>query len=96
MSNRSAALMSLLLAQMAFGAETLLAFPGAMGAAAAPGRRGGEIVKVTTLAPTGPGASWHSQSGGVIDLAEITLKITALNLTIAGQTADTRHHADSR
>jgi len=34
--------------------------------------------------------------GGVIDLAEITLKITALNLTIAGQTADTRHHADSR
>jgi len=76
-----------------------LAFPGAVGAAAStPGGRGGEIVRVTTLSPTGPGSFVEAVSrpgprivvfevGGVIDLAESTVKITEPYLTIAGQTA---------
>jgi pectate lyase len=76
-----------------------VAFPGAAGAAAAtPGGRGGEIVRVTTLSPTGPGSFVEAVSrpgkrivvfevGGVIDLAESTVKITEPYLTIAGQTA---------
>ncbi|HOU66058.1 MAG TPA: TlpA disulfide reductase family protein, partial [Thermomonas sp.] len=56
------------------------AFPGAMGwAAQTPGGRGGRIIKVTTLAPTGPGSLREAldakgprivvfEVGGVIDL----------------------------
>jgi pectate lyase len=90
---------TLLLARLASAAETPLAFPGAMGAAATtPGGRGGEIVRVTTLAPTGPGSFLEAvkksgprivvfEVGGIIDLAESTVKITEPFLTIAGQTA---------
>jgi pectate lyase len=79
--------------------ETRLAFPGAMGAAATtPGGRGGEIIRVTTLAPSGPGSFVDAvkragkrivvfEVGGIIDLAESTVKITEPYLTIAGQTA---------
>jgi pectate lyase len=89
----------LLIAAAAGAAEPQPAFPGAMGAAAAtPGGRGGEIVRVTTLAPTGPGSFLEAvrkpgkrivvfEVGGVIDLAESTVKIAQPFLTIAGQTA---------
>ena len=86
-----------------------LAFPGAMGAAAAtPGGRGGQLLRVTTLAAAGPGSFLEAvkqhgprivvfEVGGVIDLAESTVKITEPYLTIAGQTAPgARDHADSR
>jgi pectate lyase len=70
-----------------------------MGAAATtPGGRGGEIVRVTTLAPNGPGSFLEAvkkagprivvfEVGGIIDLGEFTVKITEPYLTIAGQTA---------
>jgi pectate lyase len=70
-----------------------------MGAAATtPGGRGGEIVRVTTLAAAGPGSFLEAvreagprivvfEVGGVIDLGENTVRITEPNLTIAGQTA---------
>jgi pectate lyase len=70
-----------------------------MGAAAtSPGGRGGEIVRVTTLAPNGPGSFLEAvkktgprivvfEVGGIIDLGEFTVKITEPYLTIAGQTA---------
>jgi pectate lyase len=89
----------LVLARLATAAEPQLAFPGAMGVAATtPGGRGGEIIRVTTLAPTGPGSFLAAVSkpgartvvfevGGIIDLAESTVKITEPFLTIAGQTA---------
>ena len=75
------------------------AFPGAMGwAAQTPGGRGGRIIKVTTLAPTGPGSLREAldakgprivvfEVGGVIDLGVETVKISEPFLTIAGQTA---------
>lgn len=75
------------------------AFPGAMGwAAQTPGGRGGRIIKVTTLAPTGPGSLREAldakgprivvfEVGGVIDLGVETAKISEPFLTIAGQTA---------
>jgi pectate lyase len=84
---------------LAATAQELLAFPGAMGVAATtPGGRGGEIIRVTTLAPTGPGSFLDAvkragkrivvfEVGGVIDLGENTVKITEPYLTIAGQTA---------
>ncbi len=67
-------------------------------AATTPGGRGGEIVRVTTLAATGPGSFLEAvkkkgprivvfEVGGIIDLAESTVRITEPNLTIAGQTA---------
>src|SRR4051794_21260842 len=57
MSCRCGLLGTLLFASAAFSAETPLAFPGAMGVAATtPGGRGGEIVKVTSLAAEGPGS----------------------------------------
>jgi len=99
MSNRVWLVAALLLAQCVAAAETPLAFPGAVGAAAAtPGGRGGEIVRVTTLAPSGPGSFAEAvlrpgkrivvfEVGGVIDLAESTVRITEPYLTIAGQTA---------
>ena len=75
------------------------AFPGAMGwAAQTPGGRGGRIIKVTTLAPTGPGSLREAldakgprivvfEVGGVIDLGVETVKISEPFLTISGQTA---------
>ena len=99
MSYRCLLIGASLLAQWASAAEAPLAFPGAAGAAATtPGGRGGEIVRVTTLAPTGPGSFVEAvkkagprtvvfEVGGVIDLAESTVKITEPYLTIAGQTA---------
>jgi hypothetical protein len=78
---------------------TELAFPGALGwAAHTIGGRGGKIVRVTTLSPTGPGSITEALStkgprivvfevGGVIDLDKKTLKLTEPLITIAGQTA---------
>ena len=76
-----------------------LAFPGAQGwAATTPGGRGGRILRVTTLSPTGPGSLLEAlatpgprtvvfEVGGVIDLAQAQVRITEPYLTIAGQTA---------
>ncbi len=80
-------------------AATPLAFPGAQGwAAHTPGGRGGRIVKVTTLAPSGPGSLKEAlettgprivvfEVGGVIDLERGMLRIDEPNVTVAGQTA---------
>jgi pectate lyase len=99
MSNRGFLLAASLFASTAFGAETPLAFPGAMGAAAAtPGGRGGQVIKVTTLAPAGPGSFVEAvraagprivvfEVGGTIDLGESVVRISEPYLTIAGQTA---------
>ena len=71
---------------MAVGGRTALAFPGAVGAAATtPGGRGGAIIRVTTLAPAGPGSFLEAvkqagprivvfEVGGVIDLGESTVQ----------------------
>ncbi|MBL8628203.1 MAG: hypothetical protein JNM81_01145 [Rhodospirillaceae bacterium] len=76
-----------------------LAFPGAQGwAATTPGGRGGKIIKVTTLAGSGPSSLREAietkgprivvfEVGGVIDLDRKTLKIVEPFLTIAGHTA---------
>jgi pectate lyase len=87
-------------ASPAFAADTAAkAFPGAVGpAAATPGGRGGKIIRVTTLAPDGPGSFKAAveakgprivvfEVGGVIDMGRKTLTITEPYLTIAGQTA---------
>jgi pectate lyase len=83
----------------ATAATAPLAFPGAQGwAAHATGGRGGQIVKVTTLAAEGPGSFAEAvnrkgprivvfEVGGVIDLGAKTLRITESDLTVAGQTA---------
>lgn len=78
------------------------AFPGAEGfGAGATGGRGGRVVKVTTLAPSGPGSLGAAlaldqpriivfEVSGVIDarsLPEATFEIARGDLTIAGQTA---------
>jgi pectate lyase len=75
------------------------AFPGAVGwASNTLGGRGGQILRVTTLAKDGPGSFKQAietkgpriivfEVGGVIDLDATTLKITESFLTIAGQTA---------
>jgi len=85
-------------AQTAPAPETL-AFPGAQGwAANTPGGRGGQILRVTTLAASGPGSFLEAvnakgprivvfEVGGVIDLDLKTVRITKPFLTIAGQTA---------
>ena len=79
--------------------EPALAFPGAQGwAAHTPGGRGGKILRVTTLAATGPGSFAEAvatpgprivvfEVGGVIDLGRAEVRITEPFLTIAGQTA---------
>lgn len=79
--------------------ETQTAFPGAQGwAAHTPGGRGGEIIRVTTLAPEGPGSLLEAlakkgprtvvfEVGGVIDLGRREVRISDPYLTIAGQTA---------
>lgn len=81
------------------GGTMLLAFPGAQGwAAYTPGGRGGKILRVTTLAASGPGSLAEAvaapgprivvfEVGGVIDLGMKELRITEPYLTIAGQTA---------
>ncbi|MGV1684790.1 pectate lyase family protein [Sphingopyxis sp. NJF-3] len=87
-------------ASPAFAADSAAkAFPGAVGpAAATPGGRGGRIIRVTTLAPDGPGSFKAAveakgprivvfEVGGVIDMGRMTLTITEPFLTIAGQTA---------
>ncbi len=86
-------------ARSALGVSAPLAFPGAVGwAAATPGGRGGRIIRVTTLASDGKGSLREAlaanepriivfEVGGVIDLERRTLKIEAPNVTIAGQTA---------
>lgn len=75
------------------------AFPTADGwAARTPGGRGGMILRVTTLAPDGPGSLAEAlqvdaprivvfEVGGVIDLGRETLEVEAPFLTVAGQTA---------
>jgi pectate lyase len=75
------------------------AFPGAEGwAATTPGGRGGKIIRVTTLAATGPGSFLEAlnarspriivfEVGGVIDLDKQKIVIKEPFLTIAGQTA---------
>ena len=90
---------SLLAPAPAVADKGLVAFPDAQGAAAAtPGGRGGKILRVTTLAPSGPGSLVEAldadgprivvfEVGGVIDLAKHEIKITRPFLTIAGQTA---------
>jgi len=76
-----------------------IAFEGALGwAATTPGGRGGEIIRVTTLAADGPGSLREAietkgpriivfEVGGVIDLQKSTMVINEPFLTIAGQTA---------
>ncbi len=76
-----------------------LAFPGALGAAGTtPGGRGGAILRVTTLAASGPGSLRAAveaegartivfEVGGVIDLARTELVVANPRITIAGQTA---------
>ncbi|MEZ0471697.1 pectate lyase family protein [Luteimonas salinilitoris] len=80
-------------------ADQALAFPGAQGwAAHTPGGRGGQILRVTTLAADGPGSFAQAvrtkgprtvvfEVGGVIDLGVEEVRIDEPYLTIAGQTA---------
>ena len=80
-------------------ADRVPAFPGAQGwAAHTPGGRGGQILRVTTLAADGPGSLRAAvetrgprvvvfEVGGVIDLGMKELRISEPYLTIAGQTA---------
>ncbi len=75
------------------------AFPGAVGwAATTPGGRGGQIIRVTTLAISGPGSLTAAlanpqprtivfEVGGVIDLAGARLIVRTPFVTVAGQTA---------
>jgi len=96
MSNRLWALGVLLWVKCAAAADVQFAFPGAKGAAATtPGGRGGQIIRVTTLAAAGPGSFLEAvrqpgprivvfEVGGVSDLAESTVKISEPYLTIAG------------
>ena len=77
----------------------LLAFPGALGwAAHTPGGRGGQIIRVTTLADKGPGSFLEAlkakgprvivfEVGGIIDMKGEEIEIEEPYLTIAGQTA---------
>lgn len=79
--------------------ENLLAFPGALGAAAqTPGGRGGRVIRVTTLNAAGPGSLLEAleskgprivvfEVGGVIDMAKHEIKLKEPFLTVAGQTA---------
>src|SRR6185436_20415800 len=88
-----------LTAQTKQGELMARAFPGAEGwAAQTLGGRGGRIVRVTTLAATGPGSFAEAvaasgprivvfEVGGVIDLNTHIIEIKEPYLTIAGQTA---------
>ena len=88
-----------LVGNTAIAAERTLAFPGAQGwAAHTPGGRGGQVLRVTTLAVDGPGSLSAAlatrgprtivfEVAGVIDLERRELRIDEPFLTIAGQTA---------
>jgi hypothetical protein len=77
----------------------LLAFPAALGwAAHTPGGRGGQVIRVSTLAAKGPGSFLEAletkgprvivfEVGGVIDMRGEEIEIKEPYLTIAGQTA---------
>jgi pectate lyase len=77
----------------------LRAFPGALGwAAHTPGGRGGKIIRVTTLAASGPGSFAEAvtakgprivvfEVGGIIDMERHEIALREPFLTIAGQTA---------
>jgi pectate lyase len=79
--------------------NSLSAFPGAQGwAKFTPGGRGGQIIRVTTLAASGSGSFLEAvqtlgprivvfEVGGVINLNCSTINIVEPYLTIAGQTA---------
>lgn len=81
------------------GPQADIAFPGALGwAAVTKGGRGGEIIRVTTLAGDGPGSFREAveaegprvivfEVGGVIDLGKKTIVVRNPFVTIAGQTA---------
>ena len=84
-----------LLASAAMGAAPAWAVPEA---GTITGGYGGRIIRVTTLAPQGPGSITEAvkakgprivvfEVGGVIDLAMETLEIKSDDITIAGQTA---------
>jgi pectate lyase len=85
--------------QLGAAEKTLPAFPGAQGwAAQTPGGRGGKIIRVTTLAPEGPGSFVAAleargprivvfEVGGIVNLDLRTVTIREPFLTIAGQTA---------
>ena len=78
---------------------TTIAFPGALGwAASTPGGRGGQIIRVTTLASSGSGSFAEAlnakgpriivfEVGGIIDMQRKELKLNEPFVTIAGQTA---------
>lgn len=80
-------------------AAGLPSFPGALGwAADTAGGRGGQIIRVTSLAADGPGSFLEAletkgpriivfEVGGVIDLGAREIKLTEPFVTIAGQTA---------
>jgi hypothetical protein len=80
-------------------APALPAFPGALGwASTTPGGRGGQIIRVTTLAVGGVGSLSAAlfaagpriivfEVGGVIDLQGARIQVTQPFVTIAGQTA---------
>ena len=79
--------------------STLPAFPGAQGwAAHTPGGRGGQLLRVTSLDPSGPGSLLEAietpgpriivfEVGGVIDLQRRLIDVAKPFVTIAGQTA---------
>jgi hypothetical protein len=79
-------LLALLQADASLGASVVPAFPGALGwAAETPGGRGGKIIKVTSLAGSGPGSFREAietqgpriivfEVGGVIDLSRQTVR----------------------
>jgi pectate lyase len=81
------------------GAPPGPAFPGAVGwGGLTPGGRGGQILRVTTLAGSGAGSLRAAiqtagpriivfEVGGVIDLAGVRIDVTIPYVTIAGQTA---------
>ena len=93
------ALAALLLAVPATARQAGPAFPGAVGwAQKTAGGRGGQIIRVTTLAADGPGSLKAAleakgprivvfEVGGVIDMGRTTINVTEPFLTIAGQTA---------
>jgi Pectate lyase len=90
---------ALLLTAPAAAQQARPAFPGAVGwAQDTRGGRGGQIIRVTTLAADGPGSLKAAleakgprivvfEVGGVIDMARTTINVTEPFLTIAGQTA---------
>jgi hypothetical protein len=93
------ALVLLLAATSLQAADNLLAFPGALGAAAqTQGGRGGRIIRVTTLNAEGPGSLLEAleakgprivvfEVGGIIDMQRREIKLKEPFLTLAGQTA---------